>query len=226
MAFVTLCPQCQTGFAVQPEHFSTADGWVRCGQCAHVFQLDQHLFEMDDPRPMPELVQPLSRPVPALETSALQTNHHPGVIALVALLLLTLVMQWAVHDRHALVGRVPEAMPLMEAVCRVLSCEVHLPMDPDQVALESSSFKRTGQHTFVFEGMVKNLSDSFLYPPALELSLNDDSRVVVRRVITPQELGMSEPLRPHGSHAFFLRFGLDPALSPTVDGYKALLFYP
>jgi len=66
MSIVTLCPQCKTAFAIQAEHYSAADAWVRCGRCAHVFEVDQHLshvFEVDqhlfeiDP---PELEAPAS----------------------------------------------------------------------------------------------------------------------------------------------------------------------
>lgn len=227
MAFVTLCPQCQTGFSVLPEHFSTADGWVRCGQCAHVFQIDQHLFEMDDPRPAPELVQPLSRPVAVADTYYSQPAETWGwAWFCVVLLSLCLMLQWAAQQRHAIAGRVPELQPLMQGLCRPFACEVHMPMDPDQVSLESTSFKKRAAHDFVFEGVVKNLGDSVLTPPALELSLSTESSVVVRKVITAHELGLTEPLRPRGSHAFFFSFKLDPSLSPTIDGFKALLFYP
>jgi len=229
MAFVTLCPQCQTGFSVQPEHFSTADGWVRCSRCAHVFQIDQHLFEMDDPKPAPELVQPLSRPTASSADTPLSVSEpasHGWAGFWLGLMLLVLACQWAMHQRHAIAGRVPELFPLLQWLCHPVSCDVHLPMDPDQVSLESSSFKKAGEHAFVFEGVVKNLGDSVLTPPALELTLNADGRDVVRKVIMPSELGLTEPLRPRGNHAFFLSFKLEPSLSPTIDGYKALLFYP
>ena len=227
MAFVTLCPQCQAGSSVQPEHFSTADGWVRCGQCAHVFQLDQHLFEMDDPRPAPEMVQPFSRPVVWADSQQLPPESNHGWAAYVAsLMILVFILQWSVHQRHAIAGRVPELHPVMQWLCQPFSCDVYLPMNPDQVALESSRFKRVGPDTFVFEGTVKNLGDSVLSTPALELTLNAEGSDVVRKVILPPELGLAEPLRPRGNHAFFFTFRLDPSLSPTIDGFKALLFYP
>jgi predicted Zn finger-like uncharacterized protein len=227
MAFVTLCPQCQAGFSVQPEHFSTADGWVRCGQCAHVFQLDQHLFEMDDPRPAQEMVLPLSQPGALIDSQSILLETKYGWASyVVALLIVVLFLQWVGHQRHAIAGRVPELHPILQWLCQPFSCDVYLPMDPDHVALESSRFKRAGPDTFVFEGTVKNLGDSVLSPPALELTLNADGSDVVRKVITPAELGLSEPLRPRGNHAFFFTFRLDPSLSPTIDGFKALLFYP
>jgi predicted Zn finger-like uncharacterized protein len=227
MAFVTLCPQCQAGFSVQPEHFSAADGWVRCGQCAHVFQLDQHLFEMDDPHPAQEMVQPLSHPGALTDNQQLLPETQYGWASyVVALLISCLFLQWVGHQRHTLAGRVPELHPVLQWLCQPFSCDVYWPMDPDHVALESSRFKRAGSDTFVFEGTVKNLGDSVLSPPALELTLNTEGRDMVRKIITPLELGLTEPLRPRGNHSFSFTFRLDPSLSPTIDGFKALLFYP
>ncbi|MFM7698119.1 MAG: zinc-ribbon and DUF3426 domain-containing protein [Limnohabitans sp.] len=227
MAFVTLCPQCQTGFSVQPEHFSMADGWVRCGQCAHVFQLDQHLFEMDDPQPVLEMVQPLSRPASLTSTYSSQSDEPlRGAWVCVVLMFFLLIMQWAFYHRHAIAGRVPELQPVLQWLCQPFSCDIDWPKDPDHVSLESSSFKRADQDTFVFEAVVKNLGDSVLSPPALELTLHAEGRDVVRRVIMPHEWGLNEALRPHGSHPLFFSFRLDPTLSSSIDGFKALLFYP
>ena len=86
MAIVTLCPQCQTGFSVQPEHLSAADGWVKCGKCEHLFQVDQHLFEMDDPQPVQEFLQPLSRPLQA--DAKHETGQHQDTTVVLMLLAL------------------------------------------------------------------------------------------------------------------------------------------
>jgi hypothetical protein len=153
-------------------------------------------------------------------------SKHGGAAYVVALLVFVFVLQSAVHQRHAIAGRVPELHPVMQWLCQPFSCDVYLPMDPDQVALESSRFKRVGPDTFMFEGVVKNLGDSLLSPPALELTLNAEGGDVVRKIIMPTELGLTDPLRPRGNHAFFFTFRLDPSLSPTIDGFKALLFYP
>ncbi len=40
----TQCPKCRTVFHVTLEQLQTRDGVVRCGQCTHVFQADQHLY--------------------------------------------------------------------------------------------------------------------------------------------------------------------------------------
>jgi len=41
MSFITRCPACATTFKVVPDQLKISDGWVRCGQCGHIF--DAHL---------------------------------------------------------------------------------------------------------------------------------------------------------------------------------------
>lgn len=227
MAFVTLCPQCQTGFAVQPEHLSAADGWVRCGRCAHVFAVDKHLFEMEDPRPVQEFVQPLSKPLQAskpVQKSQSAAASHSFVLP--GLLMLLLAMQWLVFQRHMLAARMPEVAPALHWTCQILDCQVQTWMDPDQVSIESSSFKRLGTERFVFEGVVRNVGDAQLAAPALELSLTRSGEVVVRKVISPEELLFPATLKARRNQNFVLNFGLDPSVANGIDGFTALLFYP
>jgi len=37
MSFITRCPDCATAFKVLPDQLKISDGWVRCGQCQHIF---------------------------------------------------------------------------------------------------------------------------------------------------------------------------------------------
>ena len=41
MNLVTQCPQCALLFQVPHESLSLAQGWVRCGQCQHLFEGEQ-----------------------------------------------------------------------------------------------------------------------------------------------------------------------------------------
>ncbi len=41
MSFITRCPACATTFKVVSDQLKISDGWVRCGQCGHIF--DAHL---------------------------------------------------------------------------------------------------------------------------------------------------------------------------------------
>ena len=227
MAIVTLCPQCQTGFAVQPEHLSAADGWVRCGQCAHVFAVDKHLFEMDDPRLVQEFVQPLSHPLHVAKP--VQKNPSPATslaYLLSGLLVLLLATQWLVFQRHMLAARMPELAPAWQWTCEQLNCQVQAWMDPEQVSIESSSFKKGADERFVFEGVVRNTGDAQLAAPSLELSLTRSGEVVIRKVISAEQLRFPATLNARRNHHFFLNFSVDPSVASGIDGFTALLFYP
>ena len=228
MAIVTLCPQCQTGFVVLPEHLSAADGWVRCGRCSHVFAVDKHLYEMDNPKPAQEFVQPLSHPqqlprhLPKKSAAPVQLHWY----LMPWLLLGLLAIQWLVFQRDMLAARIPELAPVLQSACEPLDCQVHPWRDPEQVAIESSSFRRLSDGHFIFEGVVRNVGDAQLAAASLELSLTRQGEVVVRKVISPAQLGLLETLPPRRNQSFVLNFSLDPAVSQDIDGFTALLFYP
>lgn len=43
MSLITRCPACATMFKVVPDQLRVSDGWVRCGQCAEVFDANANL---------------------------------------------------------------------------------------------------------------------------------------------------------------------------------------
>ncbi len=231
MAIVTLCPQCQTAFAIHAEHYSAADAWVRCGRCAHVFEVDQHLFELDDPPPAPASLPTVLqteqvRPRPQVTPSNNLLNA--GMWNLMALLLaLLLGFQFLLHQRHHLRGINPELSPALTSMCQTLSCELDWPMQPDKLSIESGSFKHLGGNDYAFEGVIKNRSAVSMRAPSLELSLTDDIDMpVVRKVIAPEDMGFASPLRGYRAQSFEVTFTLEPPISSNVNGYRAFLFYP
>ncbi len=48
MSQITTCPACATAFRVVPDQLRLADGWVRCGECAEVFDARPSLQAWDD----------------------------------------------------------------------------------------------------------------------------------------------------------------------------------
>ena len=78
----------------------------------------------------------------------------------------------------------------------------------------------------MFEGAVRNLGDAELAAPALELSLTSHGEVRVRKVISADQLGLTDILPPRRNQNFSFTFSLEPAVSVDIDGFKALLFYP
>jgi predicted Zn finger-like uncharacterized protein len=227
MAIVTLCPQCQTGFTVLPEHLSVADGWVRCGRCAHMFAVDQHLYEMDDPKPLQEFTQPLSRPSQHRQSATADRKKPLSLwLWMQCVLAAVFLLQLTMYQRHWLAARVPELRPVLIWLCQPLACELQPFKDPEQVSIESSSFKRLADNRLVFEGTVRNLGDAELAAPALELSLTSHGEVRVRKVVPADQLGLTDILPARRNQNFSFTFSLEPAVSADIDGFKALLFYP
>lgn len=48
---ITRCPTCGTMFKVVPDQLRISEGWVRCGECADVFQASEHLQPGPDEDP-------------------------------------------------------------------------------------------------------------------------------------------------------------------------------
>lgn len=43
MSLITRCPTCETMFRVVPDQLRVSEGWVRCGQCAEIFDASQNM---------------------------------------------------------------------------------------------------------------------------------------------------------------------------------------
>lgn len=68
MSLVTRCPACGTAFKVVADQLKISDGWVRCGQCQHVFDGNEHLLQAFDAstQHLPA-EQPFASTAPALD---------------------------------------------------------------------------------------------------------------------------------------------------------------
>lgn len=87
MSLITRCPTCETMFRVVPDQLRVSEGWVRCGQCAHVFDATQNMVQtpgtphgettaptqvspLPPPPPQRPSPPPLAHPPPPLPTAA------------------------------------------------------------------------------------------------------------------------------------------------------------
>ena len=242
MSIVTLCPQCKTAFAIQAEHYSAADAWVRCGRCAHVFEVDQHLFEIDPTqgetespaKETPTVVVPVHEPVSAaavpVTSPAWQPVNPPSsALAVMVTFLAAAVLlgQVLVFQRDKLVAMNLSVQPFFNAVCQTLGCRVEWPKEPDKVAIDSTNFKQLKDDRFSFTLSVKNQASYFLGTPALELTLtNDEEGDVVRKVWLAQEIDLPVALKPMRTQTVEMVFSIEEPLAGKINGYRALLFYP
>jgi predicted Zn finger-like uncharacterized protein len=55
MSLITRCPACETLFRVVPDQLRMSDGWVRCGQCAEIFDASLHLQPLPIVEPPPQV---------------------------------------------------------------------------------------------------------------------------------------------------------------------------
>jgi predicted Zn finger-like uncharacterized protein len=60
MSLITRCPTCETMFRVVPDQLRVSEGWVRCGQCAEIFDATQHMVTS------PEAPAPAPAPAPSV----------------------------------------------------------------------------------------------------------------------------------------------------------------
>ncbi len=95
MSLITRCPTCETMFRVVPDQLRVSEGWVRCGQCAAVFDATQNMvpppdapgFAVNAPaqKPAPNLASPpVAAPTPkaaAAEPAVAADRVEDGGIA-------------------------------------------------------------------------------------------------------------------------------------------------
>ncbi len=145
------------------------------------------------------------------------------------LLLLGLLLQVVYRERNHLAALKPEMKPAMQSICEVMGCRI-LPLQRSEAfVLDSATFHQVDQDTYQLHFVVQNKTRLVLALPALELTLTElTDQAVIRRVLTPAELGVtSETVSAGGewSATAYLRVQSEPAL-PRAMGYRLLVFYP
>ncbi len=85
MTLITRCPACETLFKVVPDQLRISQGWVRCGQCAEVFDASSHLFQSNALGPVeaPAVVPPEPSPADPVDehTPEIVDDMPPAVLA-------------------------------------------------------------------------------------------------------------------------------------------------
>ena len=73
MSLITRCPACGTMFKVVPDQLRISEGWVRCGQCAEIFDAAASLHEPDGTTTPTLTPVPSVSPVPAPASGPVST---------------------------------------------------------------------------------------------------------------------------------------------------------
>jgi len=159
--------------------------------------------------------------------------RRPAVRALMAVaavvLAVLLVLQVMVQDRDRLAASEPALRPWLAVLCGALGCTIAAPRRIESIAIESSSFNQLRADAYRLQLTLKNQGVIEVALPALELTLTDaQERAVVRRVLTPGELGSNTGLiGPASEWSSSLALGVtDAAVGGKIAGYRLLAFYP
>lgn len=108
--------------------------------------------------------------------------------------------------------------------CAWMDCQVPAWRNPDLLRIDGSHFVRT-DHGYQLEWTLRNLSIWPLRMAAMELILTgEDGKVLVRRVLTPDEMAAPDRLEPDQSWDGVLLVQTPDDL--PVAGYRMLAFYP
>lgn len=151
--------------------------------------------------------------------------------ALLVLLIVALagfVVQVAYTERDRIAAHVPAARPGLEAMCRVLRCEVGALRKIEAVVVDGSSFTRLRSDAYRLGIVLKNTASTDIAMPSVELTLTSlQGQTVLRRVLSPADMGASATLGAGAEWVGDLPLVLDTAeVAARVAGYTVLPFYP
>ena len=188
---------------------------------------------MPEQEPVPSLSDAQHEPSFVRSARRKALWHRPSVrwaLGAVALLLTAaLLLQVAVQQRHYLASAHPQWRPALEALCVSLRCDVQPYQHIASVVVDGSAFNKLRGNTYRFALALKNQSAVPVALPAVELTLTDTSdQPVLRRVLTPSELGAPAALPAGGewSASLEMDLALDSDMPARIAGYRVLAFYP
>ena len=151
-----------------------------------------------------------------------------GVFLVALLLAAALALQVAYHDRDRLALAQPALRPALQLMCEQLHCTLGPPRQIEAVAIDSSGFNKLRSDAYRLSFTLKNSAAVPVAAPAMELTLTDaQDQPLMRRVLTPAELGATDNVIPAGADwSGAVGILLPSSGSPRIAGYRLLAFYP
>ena len=159
--------------------------------------------------------------------------QRPAVRVLMSLLVIVLAgllaLQYAMHDRDRLAAAEPALKPWLEQLCEYAGCRVEPLRQIESIAIDASAFNKLRTDAYRLNFTLKNNASIAVAVPSMELTLTDSQdQPVLRRVLTPADLGAKEPVINGGadwsaSVAVSVASGSE---ATRIAGYRLLAFYP
>lgn len=148
----------------------------------------------------------------------------------VTLLSLALLAQCVLVFRSEIVQSSPQFRPFMENLCAGLGCELPLPQDASEIAIESSDIQPDASREafFTLHATLRNRADFPQAYPHLEITLTDArDKALVRKVLEPtQWLPGNAPKDAFpAKREVATRISFE-APGVAAAGYRVYVFYP
>jgi predicted Zn finger-like uncharacterized protein len=151
------------------------------------------------------------------------------LLTLIVLLLTgALALQAAYQERDRIAAQWPQTRPALAKMCELLRCEISALRKIESVAIEGSSFTRLRPDAYRLNIVLKNNAPMDVAMPSVELTLTDtQDGAVVRRVLTPADMGASSTLAAGAEWNGNIPIAVSAAGGAArVAGYRVLAFYP
>ncbi len=173
----------------------------------------------DEPPIEPE---PAPAPSPVLRQAAWTAGA--------TLLSLALLAQGALVFRSDIVQSSPQMRPFMESLCGALGCELPLPRNAADIAIESSDIQpdATREAFFTLHATLRNRAEFPQAYPHLEITLTDArDKALVRKVLEPaQWLPADAPKDAFAAKREVATRISFEAPGVAAAGYRVYVFYP
>ncbi|MDD5175203.1 MAG: DUF3426 domain-containing protein [Sterolibacterium sp.] len=159
-------------------------------------------------------------------------RHTWAWVLAAALVLLLLLLQVIVYFRVELSVLSPAMKPLLQDLCKPLSCDVPLPRKGDLISIESSDLHPGTSGQLVLIATLKNRAPFAQTYPDIELTLTDiNDQPLLRKILAPADyLPISTDVATgfvaQGELAVNLALTYDNTGSAVASGYRLYLFYP
>lgn len=187
------CPRCHALYRISQQQLDAANGWVRCGECSHVFEAQETLYEeekqyLQPPRPPLDEPAATDRATEAATTPKWRTQPDKGLtnhrrksgwstflwsMGIIALLLF-LGGQYLLINRNQL-AKMPALRPWLTRLCDLRACTLPPEKALDRIALLSRNIFTSPNHAHVMtmEATIENRAPFAQPYPILQISFSD-----------------------------------------------------
>ena len=143
------------------------------------------------------------------------------------LLGLALLAQWAWWAKSPLLAQWPIAHEWAQSKCAQWHCQIDWPQGLGSVMIERAHFEPDGEGHHRLQIQLSNRASHPVATPWVDLSLTDgDDRVVIRRALAPEEMGLPRHLTPGAEAVSSVHWRVDSDVEDRLSGYRAEIFYP